>query len=73
MWHVVPALLDGVAQRAQPVVGRLPGGVGLPAVPGPCSPAAGYEPRNFTPGQLGVQVAQAVGDDLVGEVARRGR
>ena len=35
----------------------------------PCSPAAGYEPRNFTPGQTGVEVAQAVGHDLVTEVA----
>ena len=35
----------------------------------PSSPATGYEPRNFTCGLLRREVAEAVGDELVGDVA----
>ena len=61
--------LDGVPQQAQPVVGGLPGGVRLAPLLGTVLPGCRIRPEELDPRQPGVQVPEAVGDDLVADVA----
>src|SRR5207245_1280177 len=61
--------LDLTAERVDPLVGRLPLGLGVAAAGGSVLAGGRVGAEELHPGQLGVEVAEAVGDDLVGHVA----
>ena len=68
-----PAHSMSAADVAQPVVGGLPGRVGLAALLGAVLPGRRVRAEELHPGQPGVEVAQAVGHHLVADVAATGR
>ena len=61
------------AEVGDPSLGLAPCGVGLLAHGRPVLAGSRVRAEELHAGQLGVQDAQAVGDDLVGDVALRGR
>src|SRR5580698_3824024 len=65
------ALLDAAADHAQPIVRRLPGCVGLaPLLRGECT-GSRIGAEEFHAGQAGMEITEAVRDDLVAHVARQ--
>src|SRR5580692_9039191 len=69
--RTLSGLVDGRPQSVEPVVGRLPGSVGLASLLGPVFTGRGIRAQELHPGEPGVQVAEAVGNDLVADVSRK--